>query len=76
MIGDPQQLVVMLVLRLSHYMTNYHKSRGLTVISGVTFQSVYVEKEWVEQRVNGFLPVISDEWAYAWDLSWKVDGCL
>lgn len=63
------QLVAEHVCGVSHFLTNYHKRGGLTVISGTTFQNVYTQKEKVgEQRVNCFLSVIVDEWVSTWDL--------
>lgn len=54
------------VRHVSHFITNYHKRGGLTVISAMTFQNAQRwdgearEKEG-ERRVNGFLSVIHEE---------------
>lgn len=63
---ERRQLVAVHVRHVSHFMTNYHKRGGSTVISAMTFQKALrwdreaTEKEG-EHRVNGFLSVIVDE---------------
>lgn len=61
------------VRHVSHFMTNYHKRGGLTVISAMTFQNARqwdgeVREKEGDRRVNGFLSVIHEEWASTWDL--------